>query len=77
MSKIKIIIASFTVLTIALLYFSMYIVDEKEQAVVFQFGDPVSVSKAPGLYFKTPFIQNVMKFENFKYWSVFYLITSL
>ena len=63
MSKIKIIIASFFVLTIVLLYSSIYIVNEREQAVVFQFGDPVNVVQNPGLYFKTPIIQNVMKFE--------------
>ena len=63
MSKLKIIIASLSALTVVLLYGSMYIVEEKEQAVVFQFGDPVGVSKDPGLYFKMPFIQNVMKFE--------------
>jgi len=63
MSKIKIIIASLLALIIVLVFASVYIVEEKEQAVVFQFGDPVSISKAPGLYFKMPFIQNVMKFE--------------
>ncbi len=62
MSKIKIIIASLFALTIVLVFASVYIVEEKEQAVVFQFGDPVSISKDPGLYFKIPFIQNVMKF---------------
>ena len=63
MSKVKIIIASLSALTIILLYTSIYIVNEREQAVVFQFGDPVAISQNPGLYFKMPFIQNVMKFE--------------
>ena len=45
MSKIKIIIASLLVLTIVLVFASVYIVEEKEQAVVFQFGDPVNILK--------------------------------
>tara|TARA_Y100001970_G_C14199965_1_gene840516 strand:+ start:533 stop:1462 length:930 start_codon:yes stop_codon:yes gene_type:complete len=46
-----------------LLFSSMYIVTEKEQVVVLQFGAPVKVSKDPGLYFKVPFIQNVRPFS--------------
>ena len=38
---------------------SMYVVDEREQAVVLQFGNPVAARTTPGLYFKTPFIQSV------------------
>ena len=42
----------------------MYIIKEGEQGVVFQFGKPVgSPSTTAGLYFKAPFIQNVVKFE--------------
>lgn len=36
-----------------------YIVDEREQAVVLQFGDPVVARTEPGLYFKLPFVQTV------------------
>jgi membrane protease subunit HflC len=38
-----------------------YIVDAREQAVVLQFGNPVHPRTEPGLYFKIPFIQNVVK----------------
>lgn len=38
-------------------------VGEWEQAVVLQFGRPVKTAVEPGLYFKTPFVQNVVKFE--------------
>lgn len=44
-----------------LLSASMFVVDERELAVVVQFGDPVRSIEEPGLYFKTPFIQNVKK----------------
>ena len=47
-----------------LIYSSMYIVREGEQAVVFQFGKPVGAAVTDaGLKFKIPFIQNVKKFE--------------
>ena len=43
---------------------SFYIINEFEQGIVLQFGRPVGESKTTaGLYFKTPFIQNVVKFE--------------
>ena len=63
MSRAQTIIASLFIIIGVLLYGSAYIVNEKEQAVVFQFGDPVQIKADPGLYFKVPFIQNVMKFE--------------
>ena len=61
--KIKIIIAVLIALTVVLLFGSIYIVTEKDQVVVFQFGNPVKESKSPGLYFKTPFIQNIKRFD--------------
>ena len=49
---------------LVLLLNSIYILDEKEQAVVTQFGKPVgdSITDA-GLKFKIPFIQKVIKFD--------------
>src|SRR5690348_9028891 len=41
-----------------------FIVDQTEQALVLQFGKPVRVIKKPGLYFKTPFVQNVEFYDN-------------
>lgn len=47
-----------------LLVNSAYIVDETEQIVVTQFGEPVGEPiKEPGLHFKTPFIQEIHKFD--------------
>jgi len=43
-----------------LIYSSAFIVDETEQAVVLQFGDPKNVIREPGLHFKTPLIQNIV-----------------
>ena len=43
---------------------SVYIVDEKEQAVVLQFGNPVASVRDAGLNYKLPWpIQNVVKYE--------------
>ena len=62
-SKAKIILLSVLAAILILLSNALYIVSENQQAVVFQFGNPVDVSIDPGLYFKMPFIQNVMRFE--------------
>ena len=43
---------------------SAYIVDETEQAVLTQFGEPVGQAvTTPGLHWKTPFVQVVQKFD--------------
>lgn len=38
---------------------SVFTVDETEQVLVLQFGNPVNVINKPGLQFKIPFIQNL------------------
>jgi membrane protease subunit HflC len=40
---------------------SMYVVDERELAVILQFGKPVKSIEQPGLYFKIPFVQEVRR----------------
>ena len=42
---------------------SMYTVDQRQNALVFQLGEVVSVKKKPGLYFKLPMVQNVRFFD--------------
>jgi modulator of FtsH protease HflC len=42
---------------------SMYTVDQRQNAMVFQLGEVVSVKKTPGLYFKMPLVQNVRYFD--------------
>ena len=48
---------------IVILSASMYTVDQRQNAMVFQLGEVVSVKKDPGLYFKVPLIQNVRFFD--------------
>ncbi|BCW88809.1 Modulator of FtsH protease HflC [Alphaproteobacteria bacterium SO-S41] len=43
--------------------FVFYTVDQTEQAVVVQLGNPVDTVKEPGLYMRIPFLQNVIYFE--------------
>ena len=49
---------------IILLQASCYIVDEREQVVVTEFGQPVRTVQTPGLHFKIPFIQQLHTFED-------------
>ena len=42
---------------------AVYIVDQTEQAIVLQFGEPVREIKEPGLKIKIPFIQNVVFYD--------------
>jgi membrane protease subunit HflC len=39
----------------------LYTIDEREMAVILQFGEPVESRKEPGLYFKLPFVQQVLR----------------
>jgi modulator of FtsH protease HflC len=52
------------VVALALLLSSVYTLSETEQAILTQFGRPVGgVVKDPGLHLKTPFIQEVHRFD--------------
>jgi len=48
---------------IILAYNSLFFVEQRIQALVLQFGEPVKVIKAPGLNFKIPLAQNVVRFD--------------
>ena len=43
---------------------SIYIVDEREKALVLQFGQVKAEQEDPGLYFKIPFIQEVVTYDD-------------
>ncbi len=43
---------------------SIFIVDERERALVLQFGRVVDVKEEPGLAFKIPFIQEVVRYDD-------------
>jgi membrane protease subunit HflC len=42
---------------------AMFIVDQRQNAIVFRFGEVVSVKKEPGLYFKVPVLDRARYFD--------------
>lgn len=52
------------VIAIVAVLSSMFIVDEREKALVLQFGQIKSVKEEPGLAFKIPLIQDVVKYDD-------------
>ena len=43
---------------------SVFIVDERETALVLQFGRVISVKDEPGLGFKIPLVQEVVRYDD-------------
>ena len=43
---------------------SMFVVDQRQKAIVFQLGEVVSIKTGAGLYFKIPLVQNVRYFDS-------------
>ncbi len=43
---------------------AIYTVDEREKALVLQFGEVVAARTEPGIGFKVPFVQNVVKYDD-------------
>jgi len=58
--KMQKILLPITAAIVALIFFSVFVVKEVNQAIVLQFGDPKKIILEPGLNFKIPFIQNVV-----------------
>jgi modulator of FtsH protease HflC len=52
------------VVVLILIRASVFIVDEREQALVLQFGQVRAVKTEPGYAFKLPFIQEVVKYDD-------------
>ena len=52
------------VVLVTLLYSIIYIVDEREKVLVLQFGRVVAIKEEPGLAFKLPFIQSVVRYDD-------------
>lgn len=52
------------VAALVLVSMSVFVVDQRQNAIVFQLGEVVGVKTAPGLYFKVPLMQNVRYFDS-------------
>lgn len=48
---------------LVIVFASMFIVDQRQNAIVFRLGEVISVKKEPGLYFKVPLLDNVRYFD--------------
>ena len=57
--RILIAVAVLLVAAGILLTSALFIVDQTEQALVLQFGQPRRVIRDPGLWFKRPFLEQV------------------
>jgi membrane protease subunit HflC len=63
MSTYKIITGSSVLIVLFGLLSSFFTVDQTQQALVLQFGEPKRLVNKPGLNFKIPFIQDVTYYE--------------
>lgn len=56
-------IAIGAVVIMLVLAMSMFVVDQRQNAIVFRLGEVVAIKKEPGLYFKVPLLDNVRFFD--------------
>ena len=47
-----------------LVWSAVFTVDERQEAILFQFGEIIEADFEPGIHLKVPFINNVRKFDN-------------
>ena len=57
-------ILTIAIVTIILIYSSVFIVDQRQVVIKFRLGEIVSSYTDPGLYFMIPFINNVKKYDS-------------
>ncbi len=63
MKKTAITLGIILVATFIMLSSTLFFVEQRTQALVLQFGEPIKVIQTPGLNFKIPFVQNVILFD--------------
>ena len=62
--RLSSVIYSIIFLAIIVAYSSVFVVDERQKALVLQFGQIRDIKENPGLAFKIPFIQQVVKYDD-------------
>ena len=60
----KVIFRFLALALVATVYLSVFIVDQREKAMVFRFGEAVRIYEDPGLKFKIPFIETVRTYNS-------------
>lgn len=63
MSRLNILVGIIVVVGLAL-WSTVFVVNERNQAIVTRFGEITSIKTEPGLYFKLPFIESVQIIED-------------
>ena len=63
MKKRFVILLSFLIVLTVVAYNTLFFVEQRVQSLILQFGEPIRVIKEPGLNFKIPLAQNVVKFD--------------
>jgi membrane protease subunit HflC len=62
--KSPIILGAIALLGLIVLRDATFVIDQSEQAILVQFGEPIGEPiNEPGLHFKTPFVQEVRRFD--------------
>ena len=61
--RLSVVTVIFIVAAMLVTISAAFIVDQREQALVLQFGEPIRIIQEPGLNFKMPFIQQVVRFD--------------
>lgn len=64
MSKKAIAVTIVVIFILAVMKGTLFTVDEREQAIIVQLGKHVRTIQEPGLYFKLPLVQNIIRFED-------------
>ncbi len=62
-TRLGAVIAAVAVVALVLIYTTFFTVDQTQEALVLQFGNPLRVIEMPGLHVKTPFIQDVVYYD--------------
>ena len=62
--RISSVLYSIIFLAIIVAYSSVFVVDERQKALVLQFGQIRDIKENPGLSFKLPFIQQVVRYDD-------------
>ena len=51
------------IVTLVICSLSLFVVDQRQNAIVFRLGEVIDVKREPGLYFKVPLLENVRNFD--------------
>ncbi len=64
MGQAKGFVSILLLIAVVIAAFSIFTVNEREKAILFRLGEIVKTDFTPGLYWKTPFVNNVRKFDS-------------